>query len=57
MNEVASELACDCHTVKDTVVAYGEALVDDDTGRIWNPMAIGLDKTLSIGTGPFRTPS
>ena len=28
VNEVAAELACDWHTVNDTVVAYGNALVD-----------------------------
>ena len=27
VNEVADELACDWHTVNDTVVAYGEALL------------------------------
>jgi hypothetical protein len=40
----------------DAVVAYGEPLVDDP-GRIGQPVAIGLDETLSNKTGPFRTPS
>ena len=30
VNEVATELGCDWHTVNDTVLAYGTALVDDD---------------------------
>ena len=34
MNEVANELGCDWHTVNDTVVAYGEALLEADTERI-----------------------
>jgi len=28
VNEIAAELGCDWHTVNDTVVAYGSALVD-----------------------------
>ena len=46
VNEVAGELACDWHTVNDAVVAYGEALVDDDQARIGTPRAVGLDETL-----------
>ena len=57
VNEVAGELACDWHTVNDAVVAYGEALVDDDQARIGTPRAVGLDETLFNRTGPFRTPS
>ena len=34
VNEVAVELGCDWHTVNDTVVAYGEALLDADADRI-----------------------
>jgi len=34
VNEVATELGCDWHTVNDTVVAYGEALLEADTERI-----------------------
>ena len=34
VNEVAVELGCDWHTVNDTVIAYGTALVDDDPDRI-----------------------
>jgi hypothetical protein len=34
VNDVAAELGCDWHTVNDAVIAYGEALIDDDTERI-----------------------
>ena len=30
VNEVAVELGCDWHTINDTVLAFGTALVDDD---------------------------
>jgi transposase len=52
VNEVASELGCDWHTVNDTVIAYGTALVDDDPGRIGSPSALGLDETLFVRVGP-----
>ncbi len=39
VNEVAVELGCDWHTVNDTVIAYGAALVDDDSERIGEPTA------------------
>jgi transposase len=52
VNEVALELGCDWHTVNDTVVAYGSALVDDDPGRIGSPTALGLDETLFVRIGP-----
>ena len=37
VNEVAGELACDWHTVNDTVVSYGEALLD----RRYRPLRRG----------------
>jgi transposase len=52
VNEVAGELDCDWHTVNDTVIAYGTALVDDDPGRIGEPTALGLDETLFVRVGP-----
>lgn len=52
VNEVALELGCDWHTVNDTVVAYGTALVDDDSDRIGEPTALGLDETLFVRVGP-----
>ncbi len=52
VNEVAGELDCDWHTVNDTVIAYGTALVDDDPDRIGSPTALGLDETLFVRIGP-----
>ena len=52
---VADDLACDWHTVNDAVIAYGTALVDDDPERIGEPEAVGLDETLYVREGPFRT--
>ena len=54
VNDVAAELGCDWHTVMDAVVAYGEALVDDPD-RIGSTTAVGLDETLFVKRGPFRT--
>jgi transposase len=53
VNEVAIELGCDWHTVNDTVIAYGTALVDDPD-RIGKPTALGLDETLFCRQGPWR---
>lgn len=57
VNEVANELGCDWHTVNDTVIAYGTALVDDDPDRIGPPTAIGLDEVLFCRLGPWRAQS
>ena len=54
VSEVARELGCDWHTVNDTVVAYGEALVDDDPSRYGAVRALGLDEVLFVRLGPFR---
>jgi transposase len=54
VNEVAVELGCDWHTINDTVVAYGTALVDDDPDRIGTVSALGLDETLFVRRGPWR---
>jgi transposase len=51
VNEVAGELGCDWHTVNDTVIAYGIALIDDPD-RIGEPTALGLDETLFVRVGP-----
>ena len=48
VNEVATELGCDWHTVNDTVVAYGEALLEADTERIGAVDALGLDEVLMV---------
>jgi len=54
VNEVAVELGCDWHTINDTVLAYGTALVDDDPDRIGTVAALGLDETLFMREGPWR---
>lgn len=56
VNEVAVELGCDWHTVNDTVLAYGIALIDDPA-RIGDPRALGLDETLFARIGPWRRQS
>ena len=57
VNEVAGELGCDWHTINDTVLAYGTALIDDDPERIGQPTALGLDETLFARVGPRRRQS
>ena len=52
MAEVARELQCDWHTVNDAVIAYGTALIDEDTNRIGDVDALGLDETLFCRRGP-----
>jgi transposase len=54
VSAVAAELGCDWHTVNDTVLAYGEQLVDHPD-RIGQVTAIGLDETLFARTGQYRT--
>lgn len=55
VNDVANELGCDWHTINDAVASYGEALVDDDPTRIGTTEALGLDETLFVKLGRFRT--
>ena len=45
VSEVATELACDWHTVNDAVITYGEALLAADRKRLNKTTAIGLDET------------
>jgi len=52
--EVARELDCDWHTINDAVIAYGRELVEDP-GRIGDVDALGLDETLFVRTGRWRT--
>lgn len=54
VNEVAGELGCDWHTVNDTVLAYGEALLDADEERIGEVSALGLDEVLMVRIGPYH---
>jgi len=53
VNEIANELGCDWHTINDTVMAYGTALVDDP-GRFGVVTAVGLDEALFVRLGPFH---
>ena len=46
--EVATELACDWHTVNDAVTTYGEALLAADRKRLNRTTAIGLDETAFV---------
>lgn len=55
VSEVADELGCDWHTVNDAVVTYGEALLGADTERVGTVEALGLDKTLFVRLGRFRS--
>ena len=51
VSEVASELACDWHTVNDAVTTYGEALLAADRKRLNRTTAIGLDETKFVRLG------
>src|SRR5688572_21207078 len=53
VNEVAGKLGCDCHTINDTVIAYGTALVEDPE-RIGTVTALGLDESLFFRQGRWR---
>jgi len=48
------ELEGDWHTINDTVIAYGTALVEDPA-RIRAVTALGLDETLACRPGRWRT--
>jgi len=54
INEMAGEFGCDWHTVNDTVVAYGEALLETDDDRIGEVTALGLDEVLMVRLGPYH---
>jgi transposase len=54
VNEIALELGCDSHTVNDTALAYGTALVEDDPDRFGTVEALGFDEVLFARVGPFR---
>lgn len=44
-------MACDWHTVNDTVVVYGTDLFDDDPDRFGVVTALGLDEVLMVKVG------
>ena len=54
VNEVAVGLGCDWHTINDTVIAYGTALVDDDPLRYGIVHALGLDEVLFVRLGLYH---
>lgn len=54
--EVARELGTDWHTVMAAVMAYGTPLVEDPN-RIGPVTALGLDETLFVRSGRWRTQS
>lgn len=54
VSELAGELGCSWHTINAAVLAYGEALVDDDPDRIGTTTALGLDETLFCRKGWYR---
>jgi len=54
VTEVAGELGCDWHTVMNAVRSYGAPLIDD-TARIGDTTALGLDETLFARTGERKT--
>lgn len=52
--EVARELGCHWHTINDAVVAFGEALLDDDANRIGVVHSLGLDEVLFVRLGQWH---
>ena len=55
VGEVAAELGCSWHRVNASVRRWGEALLDADTERVSDVVALGLDETLMGRRGRFRT--
>jgi transposase len=53
VQEIAEELGCDWHTVNDTLLRYGEALIDDEN-RFGLVEALGLDEVLFVRDAPYR---
>ena len=54
VSEVASDLGCSWHPVNDAVVAWGEALLAADEGRIGEVEALGLDEVAFARLGERR---
>ena len=57
VKEVATELGCDWHTVNDTVITYGEALLSADRQRVVHTSALGLDETNFVRARATSTPA
>ena len=57
VSDVAGELGADWHAINDAVMAYGEALLEADAGRVGAVEALGVDEVLFARLGPWRTQS
>lgn len=55
VSDLVVELGCGWHTINRTVITYGQALLAADGDRIGVVTALGLDETLFVRTGRFRT--
>lgn len=55
VSDVADELGADWHSVNDAVIAYGQALLDADAGRVGQVEALGGDEVLFARLGRWRT--
>jgi transposase len=55
VSDVAGELGADWHAINDAVMAYGQALLDADVGRVGAVEALGVDEVLFARQGPWRT--
>ena len=53
--DVAKELGCDWHTVNKEITRWGEALLEADTSRFGTVEAVGVDETLFLRRGRWRT--
>ncbi len=54
-SDVATELGCSWHPVNESVRRWGSALLEADTERICDVVALGLDEHLMWRRGRFRT--
>ncbi len=57
IREVAAELECDWKVINKAVLIYGEALLSADRKRLKTTTALGLDETLFLRTGKYKTKS
>jgi transposase len=55
VSDVARELGADWHAVNDAVIAYGQALLEADVGRVGAVTALGVDEVLFARHGRWRT--
>jgi hypothetical protein len=55
VSDLAAELGCAWHTINRAVLGYGAALLAADSERVGAVWALGLDETLFVRTGPYRS--